>query len=200
MRLEPSAAQDEPLRELLGRFPPIEGVDLERPLYAQMVERLDELLAAEGAGVSWAGDVAPWFDGHVAMALTDLPASRDGGPGRSDGHAGGAAVRRPARRDRCDRRRGRPSIGSWRRRATLRDLHRNAASRDFTIRSSTGSDGGAYALTDDQLVVRHPTPTRVRAALDTQAAGAGTLAEMAEITRLTDALPDRLAGFFVLST
>ena len=48
MRLEPSAEQDAALRELLGRFPPIEGVDLDQPLYTQMVERIDEMLAAEG--------------------------------------------------------------------------------------------------------------------------------------------------------
>ena len=73
MRLEPSAAQDQALRDVLAHFPPIEGVDLDRPLYAQMTEKLDEMLVAEGAGVSWASDVAPWFDGHVAMALTDFP-------------------------------------------------------------------------------------------------------------------------------
>ena len=48
LRLEPSAEQDAALRELLGRFPPIEGVDLDQPLYTQMVERIDEMLAAEG--------------------------------------------------------------------------------------------------------------------------------------------------------
>ena len=39
MRLDPSAAQDGALRELLGHFPAIEGVDLDRPLYEQMTAR-----------------------------------------------------------------------------------------------------------------------------------------------------------------
>ena len=64
----------------------------------------------------------------------------------------------------------------------------------FTIRSSDGPDGGAYALADDQLVVASDADG-VRAALDTHASGAGTLAEMAEITRLTDALPTDWLAF-----
>jgi hypothetical protein len=64
----------------------------------------------------------------------------------------------------------------------------------FTIRSSDGPDGGAYALADDQLVVASDADG-VRAALDTHASGAGTLAEMAEISRLTDALPEDWLAF-----
>ena len=52
MRLEASDAQDGALREMLGHFPPIEGIDLDLPLYGQMAERLDELLAEGGADVS----------------------------------------------------------------------------------------------------------------------------------------------------
>ena len=57
-----------------------------------------------------------------------------------------------------------------------------------TIHSAEGSQGGAYALTDDQLVIGSDAEV-VATALDTHAAGTGTLAEMAEITRLTDTLP-----------
>ena len=186
LRLEPSAAQDAALRELLGRFPPIEGVDLDRPLYAQMVERLDEMLAEEGAGVSWSADVAPWFDGHVAVALIDLPASAMAMPtdpmavpevppavfllGVTDTAAAEAAIARLIE-----------SAGSG-----LEFSQSQHAG--FTIHSVEGSQAGAYALTDDQLVIGSDAEV-VATALDTHAAGTGTLAEMAEITRLTDTLP-----------
>lgn len=71
VRLEPSLAQDAALRDLLRRFPPIDGVDLDRPLTESLAERLDEMLAAEGESVSWQEDVAPWFDGRLGFALLD---------------------------------------------------------------------------------------------------------------------------------
>ncbi|HUH17526.1 MAG TPA: DUF3352 domain-containing protein, partial [Methylomirabilota bacterium] len=75
MRLEPSAAQDEALRELLGHFPAIDGLDPDEPIFGQLTERLDGMLDEEGVGISWAEDVAPWFDGRVALAVIDIPAS-----------------------------------------------------------------------------------------------------------------------------
>ncbi len=70
LRLQPSAAQDAAIRELLSRFPPIDGVDLDRPLIESLTAHLDEVLAAEGVTVSWGEDVAPWFDGRIGFALT----------------------------------------------------------------------------------------------------------------------------------
>ena len=193
MRLEPSEAQDQALRDVLAHFPPIEGVDLDRPLYSQMTEKIDEMLLAEGAGVSWASDVAPWFDGHVAMALTAFPLDAMEVPvdpmampevppfvvllGVSDATAAADAIDRILAEAGSDA----PTF--------TESLHLG-----FTIRSSDGADGGAYALADDQLVVASDADG-VRAALDTHASGAGTLAEMAEITRLTDALPTDWLAF-----
>src|SRR5688572_2902648 len=193
MRLEPSAAQDQALRGVLAHFPPIEGVDLDQALYAQMTEKVDEMLAAEGAGVSWASDVAPWFDGHVAMALTDFPLDAMDVPadpmampevppfvvllGVTDATAAAGAIDRILAEAGADA----PTFTE-------------SQHLGFTIRSSDGPDGGAYALSDDQLVVASDADG-VRAALDTHASGAGTLAEMAEITRLTDALPEDWLAF-----
>ena len=74
LRLEPSAEQDASIRELLGQFPAIQGVDLARPLHEQLVELIDEKLAAHGeVDLTWADDVAPWFDGRIAFGVTDLP-------------------------------------------------------------------------------------------------------------------------------
>ena len=74
VRLEPSEAQDAALREFLGTFPDIEGIDLSQPLYGQLTAKLDESLAAEGTELSWAADIEPWFDGRVGFAMLDFPA------------------------------------------------------------------------------------------------------------------------------
>jgi len=187
MRLEPSAAQDTALRELLGHFPPIEGIDLDEPLYAQMVVRLDEMLAEEGAGVTWTDDVAPWFDGHVAVTVTEIPASAMTMPtdpmsapeippvilllGVTDAAAAEAAIERLIAEAGDDA-------------VTFTE----AEHAGVTIRSADGSETGAYALTDDQVVIGSDVDA-VKIALDTHAAGTGTLAEVAEMTRLTDTLP-----------
>jgi hypothetical protein len=186
LRLEPSDGQDAALRELLGHFPAIEDVDLGRPLYAQLTEQLDEMLLAGGSTVSWAGDVAPWFDGHVAMALTALPetpADPMANPpvppfvvllGVTDQAAAEAALGRLLTEA------GDPGLSD--------EEHAGV-----TIRSSTTGEG-AYALTADQLVLGSSADD-VRAALDTHAAGTGTLAELADMTRLIEQLPDDWLAF-----
>jgi hypothetical protein len=187
LRLEPSEVQDGALRELLAHFPAIEGMDLGRPLYAQLGEHLDELLLAEGADVSWSSDVAPWFDGHLAMALTGIPdvaADPMAAPpmppgvvllGVTDVAAAEEAIGRLLAEA------GDP-------------VFTESQHLGVTILSSESADGGAYALTDDQLVLATDADG-VRAALDTHASGTGTLAEMAEITRLTEQLPDDWLAF-----
>ncbi|MCA1571648.1 MAG: DUF3352 domain-containing protein [Chloroflexi bacterium] len=193
MRLEPSAAQDGALREMLAHFPPIEGVDLDEPLYAQMTERLDELLAEEGVGVSWTDDVAPWFDGHVAIAVTEIPASAMEMPadpmavpevpsmllmlGVTDAAEAEAGIERLI----AEAGDGAPTFTE-------------TEHAGVTIRSAEGSEVGAYALTDDQLLIGSDLDA-VKVALDTHATGTGTLAEVAEMTQLTDTLPGDWLAF-----
>jgi uncharacterized protein DUF3352 len=185
LRLEPSAAQDGALREFLGHFPAIEGVDLSQPLYGQLGEWADEALAEEGAGVTWSGDVATWFDGRLAMALTDLPADmavpadpmavREVPPfvvllGVTDRAAAAAAIDRLIDEAGADA----PSFTE-------------SQHLGFTIRSADETEG-AYALTDDQVVIAADADG-VRAALDAHAEGSGTLDEVAEMQRLVAQLP-----------
>lgn len=192
VRLEPSDAQDDALREVLARFPEIEGVDLEQPLYAQVVEAIDDLLLAEEVEVSWTEDVEPWFDGRLAMALTEVPvelldatadptAMPEVPPfvvllGVTDRAAAEAAIDRLV-----------AAAGSEV--PTFTDTEYGG----FTIRTADGDDG-AYVLTDDQLVIG-PDADVLRAALDARASGSGTLDEVAEMTRLTDRLPDDWLAF-----
>ncbi|CAN5527893.1 MAG: DUF3352 domain-containing protein [Chloroflexi bacterium] len=185
MRLEPSADQDGALRQLLGRFPPIEGVDLDQPLYAQLTERLDEMLADEAVDVSWSTDVAPWFDGHVGLAVMDIPLDAladDPIPsmvilvGVSDTAAAAASIER--------------LITEADPEATFSEQVHDGV----TIRAD--GDEGAYALTDDQLLIA-PSAADIIVALDAHDTGTTTLAEVGEITRLTDALPTDWLAFGV---
>lgn len=185
MRLEPSADQDGALRQLLGRFPPIEGVDLDQPLYAQLTERLDEMLADEAVDVSWSADVAPWFDGHVGLAVMDIPLDAladDPIPsmvvlvGVTDSAAAAASIER--------------LITEADPEATFSEQVHDGV----TIRAD--GDEGAYALTDDQLLIA-PSAADIIVALDAHDTGTTTLAEVGEITRLTDALPTDWLAFGV---
>ncbi len=193
MRLEPSTAQDGALRELLARFPPIEGIDLDQALYGQAIERIDLLLAEQDAGVSWADDVAPWFDGHLAFAMTEVTAEMMEMPadpmavpevppmvvllGVTDADAAAAGIDR--------------LLASAEGVTFTETQHAGV-----TIRTAEGSETGAYALADDQLIIGSDADA-VAVALDTHGAGGGTLAEVAEMTRLTETLP---ADWLVFAT
>jgi len=190
VRLEPSAAQDAALRELLGRFPQIDGVDLDRPLHDQLVEHLDQMLAAEDVDVSWTADVAPWFDGHVAIALIDIPfemtemldpmAPPAVPPavillGVSDQAAASAAI------ERLSAEAGAPEFTE-------------TEHTGVTVHVASGSDIGAWALTADQLVIG-TDESAVTTAIDTHANSSESLAGKPDMTRLTDALPSDWLAF-----
>ncbi len=190
VRLEPSAEQDAALRELLGRFPAIEGVDLARPLYEQVVELIDEKLAAEAdADVSWAEDVAPWFGGHVAFGLTSFPIEAMGmmdpmaSPPIPDmvvivGVTDPVAARSTIERLAADQ----PDMET-----TLSDH------RGVTVHSLTSGDG-AYAVTDDALLFA-PTAEAITAALDTAAEPAQRLSDAPRIADMAAELPSDWLAF-----
>ena len=189
MRLEASDAQDGALREMLGHFPPSERIDLDLSLYGQMAERLDELLAEEGADVSWSSDVAPWFDGRIGFAVTEIPLEAMSGAMPTDEMAMPGMV---------------VLVGVTDATAAAASIERLIAESDgaptFTEQGHGGvtirvsDDDGAYAVTDDQLLIA-PSADDVIAALDAREGGASTLAEAGEITRLTNALPSDWLAF-----
>lgn len=188
VELEPSEAQDAALRELLGRFPPIEGLDLDRPLHDQLVERFDEMLADKGeTELSWSEDVAPWLDGHVAFAATDLNVAAMPGPtdpmaaeppdmlvvaGVTDADAARAAIERAT-----------AETG-----ANLSETEH----RGVTIQVADEDHGGAFAVTEDALLAG-PDVASVQAALDT-AAGGGSLADSEVLPELAARLPAERLG------
>jgi Protein of unknown function (DUF3352) len=190
VRLEPSEAQDAALREFLGHFPEIEGVDLTQPLYGQLTEKLDKALAGEGTALSWSADVEPWFDGHVGFAMLDFPAS--------------------AMAPMADPEMGEvPSmvalLGVSDRAAAETSIDRIIAESEFPVtlgqQEHAGvtihvdeDSGSAYALTDDQLLIA-PAADDIVAALDAHASSSTTLTEVGSIGELTDALPEEWLAF-----
>ena len=192
VRLEPSEAQDAALREFLGHFPEIEGVDLGQPLYGQLTAMLDEMVAAEEAtDLSWSADVEPWFDGRVGVALLEFPdAALDPAMPETEVFGSTSAVVLVAITD--------PVAAQ----ASLeRIFAESEAPVTFTDQEHAGvtihvdeQSSAAYALTDDQLLFATSADDIV-AALDAHANSSTTLSEADSITALTDALPDEWLVF-----
>lgn len=196
MRVEPSETQDAALRELLGRFPAIEELDLQRPLHEQLTEHLDEKLAAEGASVSWSEDVAPWFDGRVAVALAEIPAEAMAAasdptaePPVPDVVLLVGVADRAAAESALDR-----IIGEAQAHEPMDFSEVEHAG--MTIHVAGGDDHGAWALADDQLLLG-PNAEAITATIDAHADAASTLAEADHVADLADQLPSDWLAFGV---
>jgi Protein of unknown function (DUF3352) len=193
LRIEPSAAQDASLREFLANFPPIEGVDLERPLFEQLGETFDEMLAGEATvELSWSEDVEPWFDGRMAIGVAEIPLEALDEPmdpmtappvpemvvvlGVTDPDAATATIERLM----AEMPEG-PSFSE-------------TEHGDVTIHSSSEGGGGAYAVTDDALLLG-PDAVAIERALDQHAAPATSLAEAQALGELTAELPSDWLAF-----
>jgi Protein of unknown function (DUF3352) len=191
VRLEPSEAQDAAIREFLGRFPAVEGVDLTQPLYPQLTAKIDEALAAEGTDLSWSTDVEPWFDGRVGVAVLEIPASAFGMEAPEETMLGMPST--VLLMGVTDAGAAQASID--------RILAESEAPLSFTAQEHAGETinvddetGMAYALTEDQLLIA-PAADDIIAALDAHATSATTLSEAGSISELTDALPDEWLVF-----
>lgn len=191
LRIEPSAGQDAALRDLLGNFPAIEGIDLDRPLHEQMVELIDEELGSHGeVDFTWADDVAPWFDGRVALGVTDLPLDDLAGsmdpmaepptPGMIVivGVTDPAAARATIERLRTEQ----PDMETT-----------DSEHRGVTIHSLTSGDG-AYAVTDDALLAA-PSAEDIASALDTAADPGSSLSSDASVADMAAQLPEDWLAF-----
>jgi hypothetical protein len=193
LRVLPSSGQDAALRDLLARFPAIEGLDLERPLGTQLGERIDEMLGSSAGGaapeVSWAQDVAPWFDGRVALALTDAtafdPATMGVDPGEVPFMAFLGVTDKAAAQAAID---------------TVRDT---ADAPAFTETQHAGvtiyapadtAQTFAYALTDDELLVGATADTVARA-IDAHADRSASMAGSERIADIAARLPDDWLAF-----
>ena len=191
LRLEPSAAQDASLRELLGRFPPIEGLDLDRPLYDQLGEMLDEHLAGQDeVDLSWAADVEPWFDGRVAFAVTDIPLEamdRPADPTAMPELPGMLAIIGVTDADAARATVDRMLAEAGEEVALTETAHRGVA-------IFSHADEGAYAITDDAILFA-PDADAIVAALDTHADPDAGLAATDQLEAAIDALPSDWLAF-----
>ena len=189
LRLNASAEQDAALREVLGHFPAIDGLDLDTALYDQLGVHIDEMLADEDTELSWAADVAPWFDGRVAFAVLDIPVEAMSGELPAGAEQAPPMV---------------ALLGVSDRAAAETSIERLLAEADdtlsFTEQDYAGitihaaGDGGAYALAADQLLLA-PRAQDIVTALDAHADASSTVAELDEIETLTEALPDDWLAF-----
>ncbi len=189
MRLQPSDAQDEALRQLLGRFPPMEGLHLERPLSEQLVEMFDKGFADGGLDISWNTDIAPWTDGHAAIAMLELPEPPTNPEANPTEMAEEPSIvlmlgvtDADAARDAIDRILGEAGAPAF----------AETEHGGVTIRASE-AEGVAYAITDDQLLVA-PSGDDIITALDA-ADGGETLAGRDDVAALVASLPSDWLAF-----
>ena len=192
-RLDPSAEQDAALREVLGRFPAIEGLDLTRPLYEQLGEVIDEQLAQQDeVDLTWSADVATWFDGSVAFAVTDIDLAAMEAPldpmapppmpdmllvaGVTDAEAARAFVDKLVAEAEAQG-----------------DDLTTTEHRGITIRAS-GDGEGAFAVTETAILAA-PDGASIQAALDVAETGDGGLGGTGEMSAMVDALPADWIGF-----
>jgi hypothetical protein len=186
VRVEPSEAQDAALREFLGHFPGIEGVDLSQPLYGQLTAMLDEEVAATDSDFSWSADIEPWFEGRVGFALLEFPdAALDPTMPEAEVFGSTSAVVLVAITD--------PAAAEL---SLERIITESGQPVTFTDQEHAGvtihvdeDSTAAYAVTDDQLLVA-TSADDIIAALDAHANSSTTLSEAGSITALTEGLPD----------
>jgi hypothetical protein len=173
--------------ELLDRFP---GVDTERWMEEDLVRFLDESMAEGGLDERYAEDIAPWFDGRVAMAIVDMPASVDPFDpvvpdlvvflGLTDTDAAisfADAVRAQAEAD------GATFSSSTHRGTTIWSLE-----SDPFMGEMSSSLGAVYAVTD-RFVILSMSETVVRATLDLAAGVGDSLADRPELRETGPRLP-----------
>jgi hypothetical protein len=197
-RLDLPGAQREHLRALLARFP---AADVDAILTDALADTLDEALADGGVPFDYSTDIAPWFDGTLAMVLLDYPMNMDPTRMRLPSVVGLFGVRDAA------------AAG-----ALADELRAELEGQGNTFTSSEHDGvtiwalevddtaafgmpmegaGFAYAVTDDQLLLGNGADP-VRAALD--ARGGPGLADASEIGGLLSALPVERSGTMVMNS
>jgi hypothetical protein len=198
-RLDLPAGQRESLRAILDRFP---SVDPESVLGEAVADTLDDALGtALGpvASISYSADVAPWFDGRVAISLLDYPISADPMSMTLPSTAALFGVRDVA------------AAGSFadKARTTLETAGMTFTSSDHagvtvwtleadeTMPMGLSGAGFAYALTDDQLILANGRET-VESLLDVHAGTGDSLAQRDELGDLSEHLPAEWAGVMTL--
>jgi hypothetical protein len=186
-RLDLPASQRASLRSILERFP---GIDADDVLTDALADTLDAAVASTGLSIDYSGDIAPWFDGRVAVAVLDYPLNMDSNApmdlpsaaalvGVRDPSAAGAFV---------DELKEKFSATG----ATLSPTEHGGATIWTLDVSLPAGQGFAYSLTDDQLLLANSKAT-LETLIDVHAGGA-SLAERDEMQDLSSHLPAEWVG------
>ncbi len=188
LSLAPS--QQDALRAILARFP---GTDPDAVTGDGLAETLDDALAQGDAPFDYTNDIAPWFEGTVAVTVLDQPldpaSARPPASGVLLGVSDPAAASSFADSLRSDVEADGGSFSS------------SDASGVTVWTLDVAPDGGgadmeagfAYALTDDQLVFGTSRAT-VEALLAVNRGGGDSLADRDDVSDLADRLPAERAG------
>lgn len=188
LSLAPS--QQDALRAILARFP---GTDPDAVAGDALARVLDDALAQSDAPFDYSNDVAPWFEGTVAVTVLNQPLDPASARppatgvllGVTDADAGASFA--DSMRDAIQGKGGSFSssdaggVTVW----TLDVAPTNGAS-DMEA-------GFAYALTDDQLLLGTSRAT-VEALLAVHGGTEDSLADRGEVSDLVDRLPSERAG------
>jgi len=183
------ASQQASLQAILARFPG----DKDAMLGDALAQTLDDALAQDNAPFDYSNDIAPWFEGTVAVAMLDIPLDmQDPQPPAVAALIG---VTDPAAATEfADTLRGSTDAEgtSW----------TSSEANGVTIwvaQPASGADAEpfgekafAYAVTDDQLLMA-PTRATIEALLAVHAGG-DSLAERDDVRDLAAQLPAETAG------
>lgn len=192
-RLDLPAGQRDSLRAVLERFP---GSNADDVLSNAVADAFDSALVGSEVPIDYSGDIAPWFDGRVAVALLDFPLSLDASSpmempsaaallGVRDAAAAGAFT---------DTLRDEISTSG----ATLSPSEHDGVTIwtldvDSPLLDSPAADQGfAYAVTNDQLLLANGKAT-LETLLDVHA-GDASLAQRDELRDLSVHLPAEWVG------
>lgn len=191
VRLDLPGNQEEQLSELLGHLP---GFADPAALDTKIDELLDQVVsqASDGAA-SWTGDIDPWSNRQLGLALLEIPASAGGQPGDDDD-------------DDDDDHDGPPplviGLGVKDRAALEARIAAFLPTDDVTTEQYQGTtvttvdDDVSFAVTDQYLLVS-PDADDVKASLDVLAGRAPSLAENPDFAAAAERIPaDRLGAFY----
>jgi hypothetical protein len=184
-RLDLPGDQRALLGEFLSHFPD----EASHWLSEDLPKMLDDELAKKSAGFTYSGDIAPWFDGRLAVAMPDYPSNEamlGGTPpsllgfiGSRDRQAASAFIAEMRAKAEAD---GATFTSSQHRGIEI------VTGADARAGESAGSESFAYAVTEDQVVFS-TSASQIEAALDVHAGSAPALAGSDEVRRAETALP-----------
>jgi Protein of unknown function (DUF3352) len=192
------ASQQASLQAILARFPG----DKDAMLGEALAQTLDDALAQDNAPFDYSDDIAPWFEGTVAVALLDIPLDMQ--DPKPPAVAALVGVTDPAA----------ATEFADTLRATTADEGTTWTSSDsngvtiWVAQPASGADAGAgaefigeqgfaYAVTDDHLVMA-PTRATIEALLAVHAGG-DSLAERDDVRDLAAHLPPETAGVMTVN-